>query len=1143
MTFGRFALATARFYRRTHAAVAVGVAAAVAVLAGALLVGASVRGSLADLVTSRLGRTAVVIGAETPFTDALAERFSAKLSASPSAPLRAGPSTALRTGAPAAVPLLVLKGLVRHQPSGRRAADVMIYGVDARFFAFHGVTADAPDELNALVSPDLAAELGAARGDDLLVRVARPTDIPVDSLHGRRDDVGRSIRLSCRGALPREQMGEFSLTAGQGPVRAVFVALERLQRDLAIAGRANALLVSSEVIAGTDASRAETALKESVTAGDLGLKLETRPEEATVLVESSAGLLPDTVVQEIRSVAAKESLTATSVLTWLATRLIVRDRMVPYSIVTAIDPGAPPARMPPADIDAGQPGDRPIILTEWAARELAAAVGDPLELEYYRWTDDGRLATERAPFRIAGIMPMQGLAIDRRLAPDYPGITSSNSFADWDPPFPVDLKIVRPVDEEYWRQYKTAPKAFLRLDDGQRLWKTRYGQLTSVRLRAPASSPAGPPAADLEATLARVRTALERGIDPLRAGMTLVNARAQNLSASAGATDFGAYFSYFSFFLMVSALLLTALFFRLSIEQRLTQIGVLRATGFSRGAVRRIFLLEGGIVTAIGALAGAALAVAWTALMMYGLRTWWRGAVGTTLLRMHFDWQALVIGTAAAAVAALLSIVITIRHVSRETPRALLSGGRGELAVGRRSRSGRIAFACFAIAVLLSVASALALVPAAAGFFGAGTLVLVAGLAYFRHRLVRRSDAPGGKRGQTLLAFAVANAAWRPGRSLTAAGLVASAVFLLVSVDAFRKQGGSETGPGSGTGGFALMAESTLPVLHDLSTPAGRRDEGLDAAGGTLDGVEIVSLRLRPGDDASCLNLYQPKRPRVLGVPERLVSSGRFRFAASIASSDADRQNPWRLLDDANAEGIVPAIVDQTSLQYVLHAGVGDVITIDADTTRPARLRVVASLADSVLQGELLVSDRAFQRLFPEVAGYRTFLVAVTAASPERVTAIAKVLEEGLEPVGLDAQDTVRRLEAYHQVENTYLSTFQALGGLGLMLGIVGVVAIIARNVLERRRELALLGAAGFTGHALRRLVLGEHLALIAAGLGIGLVAALVSIAPLLAGRGLGLPVHALVWLVPVSLAGVVSVVLATRSVRRLPLVASLRSE
>ncbi len=71
--------------------------------------------------------------------------------------------------------------------------------------------------------------------------------------------------------------------------------------------------------------------------------------------------------------------------------------------------------------------------------------------------------------------------------------------------------------------------------------------------------------------------------------------------------------------------------------------------------------------------------------------------------------------------------------------------------------------------------------------------------------------------------------------------------------------------------------------------------------------------------------------------------------------------------------------------------------------------------------------------------------------------------------------------------------------------------------MLERRRELALLGAAGFTGRDLQRLVVSEHLALVAAGFVIGLVAAFVAIAPVLMARGAGLPVHALVWLLPVA--------------------------
>ena len=51
------------------------------------------------------------------------------------------------------------------------------------------------------------------------------------------------------------------------------------------------------------------------------------------------------------------------------------------------------------------------------------------------------------------------------------------------------------------------------------------------------------------------------------------------------------------------------------------------------------------------------------------------------------------------------------------------------------------------------------------------------------------------------------------------------------------------------------------------------------------------------------------------------------------------------------------------------------------------------------------------------------------------------------------------RIAAFHRVENTYLSTFQSLGALGLLLGTAGLAAVLLRNVLERRRELALLRA------------------------------------------------------------------------------------
>ena len=187
---------------------------------------------------------------------------------------------------------------------------------------------------------------------------------------------------------------------------------------------------------------------------------------------------------------------------------------------------------------------------------------------------------------------MAGLAADRDLAPEYPGITEATDLSDWDPPFPIDLGLVRPKDEDYWDEYRTASKGFIALEDGQRLWGSRWGQVTSLRVVPPDG------VSDLAA--AAFRDALRSRLDPLAAGFVVYPARDLALEASAGVTDFGEYFTYFSFFLVVSALLLASLFFRLGVEQRLREIGALRALGFDEGSVRRLFWAEAGALSLAG---------------------------------------------------------------------------------------------------------------------------------------------------------------------------------------------------------------------------------------------------------------------------------------------------------------------------------------------------------------------------------------------------------------------------------------------------------------------------------------------------------------------------------------------------------------
>lgn len=470
MTLASLAWAGLSHYRRTHLAVVLGVASAVAVLAGSLLVGSSVRASLSALVTARLGQADLVIASESPFTEALAARLVEQ-------PELQGRATV--------APVFTLEGIATHQSSGRRAGNVSVYGVDARFFAFHGVEAEAPAGSGIWLSPDLAAELGAVGDDAVVLRVARPTDIPLDSLHGRKDDTGRAIRLTVRGTLSRAQIGEFSLSPSQGPVRALFMPLPRLQRDLDQAGRVNALLVSrgSGPLAADDVVKA---LDASISADDLGLR--TEPVQGSLLVETASGLISEPLATTMAAIATRQGLERTEVLTWLANTLTVGERTVPYSLVAGLGPAAGgDTRLAELLRDTGD-GAPPIVLNDWAARDLGAQVGSDLQLEYYRWADEGRLVTEQTIFRVAGVVPIEGLAADRRLAPAYPGITDAQNVGEWDPPFPINLALVRQVDEDYWDRYRTTAKAFVPLEIAQELWRTRYGAISSMRLRNPGTS-------------------------------------------------------------------------------------------------------------------------------------------------------------------------------------------------------------------------------------------------------------------------------------------------------------------------------------------------------------------------------------------------------------------------------------------------------------------------------------------------------------------------------------------------------------------------------------------------------------------------------------------------------------------------------
>lgn len=1125
-----------KYYWRTNLPVVFGVATAVAVLAGALLVGNSVRASLRDLFLQRLGKTEYVIAAPEFVREQLAEDIRPQLEPH---------------GLSSSCPLIELEGSVSRD-NGARAGGIRVYGVDRRFWQFHGLPNQTPPEnRELLVSESLARELDTRPGDSLLIRIQKPSDVPLESLFGRKDEAGVTLRLTIRQTLSPAQLGEFSTRPQQGGVRAVFVPLQLLQRELGQPGRINTILVSSS----TTASQSETEktkalarlLKDTAHLEDYNIKLRVLDEQKSLSVETGAGVISETLAERVGQAARQTgNAGASPYLSYLVNSMRLENgRAIPYSIVTGVH-GEMFEIIQHRDgghlrgCDDSFTDLPPLILNEWAANDLGAKLKDRITLDYYVWLEQGQIVTRSTEFRVACILPMEGIAADRNLVPDYPGITESKNVADWDPPFPMDLDRIRPQDEDYWKKYRTTPKAFVRLGAAQQLWQSRFGKLTSLRI----SAAHGQDFAQLPATVERN---LRATLEPAEMGFATLPVRADGLAASRGATDFGEYFLYFSFFLVVSALLLASLFFKFGIEQRLREIGTLQAIGFPRSKIRNLFLTEGLVLSLVGSLLGLVGAVAYGYLILLGLRTWWVDAVGTTQLRLHVSPLSLLIGGIGGVLAAVICVAWTLRRLGKASSRSLSSGvgSASPRLRGSPSASWRlwISIAITALALLILVGATFQVISQAAGFFGSGTLLLVA-LLYFVSAWLRR---PRRKtiRGQgwpAVWRLGFRNAVHRPSRSVMCIALIAMSAFIVVTVEAFRK-GDQDLSRDrkSGTGGFPLMAESLLPLVHDPNSAPGREALNIanDVTGSAFSSGSFTRFRLRPGDDASCLNLYQPRNPRILGATTEFIQSNRFTFQKSLATSADETGNPWLLLNRRLEDDVVPVIADANSMTYVLHLKVGDEFVLNRNEG-PVRLRVVGALSDSIFQSELLMSEENFVKLFPAEPGYRYFLIDAEG----ELSTITVALEDRLSDYGFDVSNTGERLANFHRVENTYLSTFQMLGGLGLALGTLGMAAVLLRNVLERRKELALLRALGYNSSHFSMMVVAENAFLLVVGLGTGTVCALLAIAPVFLDRGGRLPNISLgVLLVAVLICGLAASLVATWVALRSPLLPALRAE
>ena len=1157
----RFILRSIVFYQRSHFVVMLAVAVSTAVIGGALIVGDSVRASLREMTLSRLGGVSQILHSPRFVREELADDLT-----------RSG-LDGLKTSH--AAPALLLPGSVEKKTAEgqlRRASSVSIVGMRPADWSMLNVgDVSAPKETGIVLGFRTATELNAAVGDSVSVWVELPSSIPRDSLMGERENLNLELVLTVEGIL-RETAGasRFSLQPAQQLPYNAFVSLEtfqqRLNLDAREASRRNPVVRPARVntiLVGSDqrpadsdvnsssalaklmksdvdnAASLQTQLQKSLTPADLGLRLRPIESGGFLSVESDSMILEDAVSDAVLKASEQMGMDAAPTLVYLINEINAADRTDDksrysmYSIVAGLDfHQASP--LGPFRLNDNQPvsdlSDNDIILSAWLAEDLQVKLGDTVQTRWHEVGSHGDLPETHHSFVVKGILKADDpISINRDLTPHVEGVTDVDSFSDWKQPFEMEMNRITPRDDSYWDAHKATPKAFVSRVTAEKFWASRFGRYTSVRVASPGVEL---PADKLQLLSDRLAMEMRPLLEPAKIGLGFRPVRAEGLQAAVGANDFTQLFLGFSFFLILSAILLAALMFQLSVQQRVAQIGLMEAVGFTARRARRFFVGEGVTVAFFGSILGAIAAVYFAKLMIHGLTTWWVGAIGTQFLKL--DLQPIRLATAAGISLLLASGVIwnSVRKCSNRGPREMMAGLTSDdlPASGRPIWNALMTltlFVAFVAAVGLPVAIIARVLPdkeafggmswKVVGFFLAGFAWLTVGLLLLRRSLQRRAgDAIEGSQISSLTGLSLANAARNPQRSLLTTALIAFATFVIVAVGAGRRNPVSETPDlKSGNGGFSLVAESSLPVLFDMNTSDGRTRLNLNTSPATTlpDQTQVFGFRTQPGQDASCLNLFQATLPTLLGATNDFIARGGFRFA------DTKGERPWsKLNEELPATTVtmgtsnstltlptIPVIGDVNTLQFSLKKGIGATILAPNEQTPQFVLKIVGMLDSSIFQGVLVMADANLKRVAPDVSGSRYFLIETpdVGASLDQTSA---ALETALQPYGIDTERVSRRLADFLAVQNTYLSTFQMLGGLGLLVGTFGLAAVMMRNVIERRAEIALLRSLGFRALRIVWLVLAENTMLLFWGIITGAIAALFAMLPHLLSTGADVP-------------------------------------
>ncbi len=1080
----RIVLKSIRYNRKPVTNQFIIIALLAAIITGSILTGFSVKQSLIKSAETKLGSTDLVISSGLRyFSPSLAERFSKKSNTN-------------------SISLLETTGYCLNLGNGLKTMNINIFGISKDFFSFQGSPQININSGEAAVNISLAKKLNLRQGDEISISFRQLSDIPSSSPFAPSTENG-SVVLKASVLISPENCGNFSLGINQITPDNVFINCDDLKNITGTAVKVNRLLVKSE----NDLTLKKTSelLQQVLIPEDIGLNIRHILQTGENEIVSSRVFIDQVIYDGIKKVVPE----AEPVITYLANSFSHNNNSTPYSFISAVGTGLQNEIHSKNDI----------IINKWLAEDLHASENDSISIAWYNPGKMEELEESAEKFKITKVVDIKGIYSDSLLMPEFPGIAGKESCSDWDAGIKIKMDRIRKKDEEYWKEFRGTPKAYIRYEKGKEIWGNNFGPLTAIRFPSKINAD-------------DIKKSLIGKLEPEKTGFTVRNIKEEMIKAARESVDFTSLFISLGFFLIFSCVLLLVLNVNSSLDTRERQISTLFSIGFRNRWINTLLFIETGSIALVGSLIGAVAGMGINWLIIKGLNSVWIGAVQTDALVSFSDFSNIAYGFISTFIFILIIIAFRLRRYSSNLNK--VKTGMHNFASGSKNLwlLSITGFAAITAIIILFTT----------GFnsrtlsFSAGILTFLSLIFLWRQYILRGNLRRSGE----AITFEIAGKYFRyhPSHALAPAIFIAAGLFAVIITGVNRLEiSNSSLGTSGGTGGYLIWAETAIPVKEDLNIKEVKRSFGLYENPGNE--LSFVQGRSTSGDNASCLNLNHVASPPLLGIdPGQFMLKRAFSFSGLIAN--ADKKNPWSVLTQRPNENTIYGVADQTVLDWGLKKSIGDTLKIKTESGQILDIVIAGGLESSVFQGYLLVNKENVLKFFPSVSGNSLFLAE---GKSENTQKYIELLENRFENYGITVSTTSERLSSFFKVTNTYLSVFTILGGLGLILGIAGLGFVLKRNYNMRRREFALLMATGFTGKQIRKIVLKEHIFILISGFITGTIPPIIATFPSIR-NGSDIPWMSLGLIgIMVFLIGMATIFYSVRQIKQTSLIESLRRE